>query len=90
MERTELFISKLKFNDWWTFRDMNEDEAIQFVQGVANTMRKTLYYQKNGNDFNVFLKQGLKDSYQEQEENLMGFIEPFDEWKDKYFKVVKP
>ena len=73
----------------------NEEKAVEILQNVSKVLKKDLWYKKGDcrNDlFDVYTPRELRECYNSIVAEWKGFytnIEPFDEWKNKYFKLVK-
>lgn len=105
-EKEKRFMTMLMSNDWWDFTCENEErdkadiEAMEFIQDVSNTIKKELWWEYDGINYEnkqrykVFTNTGLRETYkdlkQESEIDDCYYIEPYKEWKNKYFKVIKP
>lgn len=92
----EALVRSIKFNDFEFILNVNEEEAIEVIKYLAKKLKKDLWYKKGNyrNDlFDVYTSKGLREEYKdtqkEFEDMTLCSIETFDEWKNKYFKIVK-
>ena len=105
-EKKKSFMTILVRYNWYYFTCENEErdkadiEAMEFIQDISNTIKKELWWGYDGINYEnkqryiVFTNTGLRESYKDSKQGseIDGcyFIEPYKEWKNKYFKVIKP